>query len=318
MRAMTFSVAAMLFLAAGLAIFWPGRNAGPGVAFVVAQAPAEKAEKRPPQSEAEPAKDRTLTEVLEQRLDLSFDQIPLRDVVAQLSDRTGVTFYLNAKTLNDAGVNTDTPVTAHFKNLRLSTTLRLLLEELDLTYLEEAGELIVITTPESAESRLENRVYDCRDLLAMEAPVGADKFVPRPALRGGMGGMGGTAGSGGGGMFTVQDEIPTKANPTEAAPTRQPSPNTLGGVPATHPGAGADQISVHDLRAEQLIDLITANVHSESWDTVGGPGAISEYNGLIVVAQTARVHAEVEHVLNMLRQAAGLEVDPRGKAKVVR
>jgi hypothetical protein len=42
MRAMTFSVAAVLLMAAGLAIFWPGRNAGPGAARAVAQAPAEK------------------------------------------------------------------------------------------------------------------------------------------------------------------------------------------------------------------------------------------------------------------------------------
>src|SRR5215470_2541092 len=39
MRMMTFSVAAMLLLAASLAIFWPGRNAAPGVAAVIAQAP---------------------------------------------------------------------------------------------------------------------------------------------------------------------------------------------------------------------------------------------------------------------------------------
>ena len=38
MRAMTFSVAAMLLVAAGLAVFWPGRNAGPGAATVVEQA----------------------------------------------------------------------------------------------------------------------------------------------------------------------------------------------------------------------------------------------------------------------------------------
>src|SRR5947207_5770846 len=36
-RLTTFSVAATLLLAAGIAIFWPGRNAAPGVANVVAQ-----------------------------------------------------------------------------------------------------------------------------------------------------------------------------------------------------------------------------------------------------------------------------------------
>ena len=37
MRVTTFSVAAIVLLAAGLATFWPGRNAGPGPAAAVAQ-----------------------------------------------------------------------------------------------------------------------------------------------------------------------------------------------------------------------------------------------------------------------------------------
>ena len=54
----------------------------------------------------------------------------------------------------------------------------------------------------------------------------------------------------------------------------------------------------------------------DSWDDVGGPGAIDAYNGLFVVSQTAKVHEQVEHVFDMLRKAAGLEA-VKG-AKVVR
>src|SRR5262245_1806993 len=39
MRAISFSAAAMVLIAAGLVLFWPGRHAGPGIAAVVAQAP---------------------------------------------------------------------------------------------------------------------------------------------------------------------------------------------------------------------------------------------------------------------------------------
>src|SRR5437763_16921227 len=42
-RLTTFSVAATLLLAAGIAIFWPGRNAAPGVASAVAQNPKREA-----------------------------------------------------------------------------------------------------------------------------------------------------------------------------------------------------------------------------------------------------------------------------------
>ena len=37
MRMTTFSVAATVLMAAAIATFWPGRNAGPGAAIVVAQ-----------------------------------------------------------------------------------------------------------------------------------------------------------------------------------------------------------------------------------------------------------------------------------------
>src|SRR6476620_4508 len=40
MRMTTFSAAAMGLVAAGLAIFWPGRRAAPGIAVAVAQLPA--------------------------------------------------------------------------------------------------------------------------------------------------------------------------------------------------------------------------------------------------------------------------------------
>jgi hypothetical protein len=64
------------------------------------------------------------------------------------------------------------------------------------------------------------------------------------------------------------------------------------------------------------MELITASVDPDSWSDVGGPGSIGEYNGLVVVSQTAKTHDNVEHVLDMLRRAAGLEL-PAGQ-KVVR
>jgi general secretion pathway protein D len=80
--------------------------------------------------------------------------------------------------------------------------------------------------------------------------------------------------------------------------------------------APAEPRSKHEEDADSLIDLITTNVNPESWDEVGGPGSISAYNGLIVVTQTPEIHKKIERVLDMLREAAGLEVG--GTKKVVR
>ena len=41
------------------------------------------------------------------------------------------------------------------------------------------------------------------------------------------------------------------------------------------------------------MQIITNNVDNQRWDDAGGPGSISEYNGLIVVTQTAQTHKKV-------------------------
>lgn len=114
-------------------------------------------------------------------------------------------------------------------------------------------------------------------------------------------------------MFAVPDAPPTAAAISGA--TEAPGVGGgLGGGGAAYSGESDGPRTEHDLRAENLINLLESNVAPQSWDTVGGVGSISEYNGLLVVTQTLEVHREVERVLDMLREAAGLP----GPGKVVR
>jgi hypothetical protein len=334
MRVTTFSVAAMMLIAAGIAIFWPGRNAGPGVAAVIAQnpqvdpfgaGPAAATQNRvadpfgPPEAaaaaakQAEQAKPTTLEAKLNQRFTIEFVEMPLTEAVQYLRDQTGVQFVVKTKKLEEAGVSPDKALTMNLQQVRLATLLDLLLDELELTYVEK-DELLIVTTPEDAEATLLIRVYDCRDLLAMEAPPGSDQFVPAPV----------PAPARRGGMFSVED---TGQAGQPANPAAQPSGSGSGGggfggsvSPGPQGGFGSESgeqssrpMTLHDVRAEQLMDIILTNVDPQTWDDVGGPGSISEYNGLVVVTQTAQVHKKVERVLDMLREAAGLEVPKTGK-----
>ncbi len=75
-----------------------------------------------------------------------------------------------------------------------------------------------------------------------------------------------------------------------------------GGMGRSRPEPTTD----HERRAARLMDLIVTAVDPGSWQDTGGFGTISEYEGLIVVNHNARTHKKIDHVLSMLRQAAGM------------
>jgi hypothetical protein len=358
MRMTTFSAAAIVLVAAGLAIFWPGRNAGPGVAAVVAQDPdvAEPAAK-PAASATDKRQGRPLQSMLEQRIEAEFEELPLADTLKFIEDSTGIQFYVKRKMLEEAGLSMDVPVTQHLRQVRVSTLLDLMFEELHLTYYEK-DDLIIVSTPEEAESHPEVRVYDCRDLLGLPMPVagagrppGMAGFAPGSALPPGISFPGiretPPAANPPGGLApgTAPPDNPTApggpgprlpgALPGEimpqfggagqgAAGPQPPGPGASGGFGSGGIGGEgmggvygpAEPLTAEEKRARALISLITTNIDSQAWDEVGGPGSISEYHGLIVVTQTAEIHKKIERVLDMLREAAGLEVG--GTKKVVR
>lgn len=61
---------------------------------------------------------------------------------------------------------------------------------------------------------------------------------------------------------------------------------------------------------QPLIDLIQSTVCAESWDTVGGPGAVRPFDetSSIVVSQSVRVHLEI---LDLMRSMVDADLTPR-------
>src|SRR5262245_7757509 len=88
----------------------------------------------------------SLQEKLNQRIDLDVVEMPLRDVFELLRRDTGLQFLLQMKKLEEASVSSDTPITKNLNQVRLATLLDLMLADLELTYIEKDG-LILITTP---------------------------------------------------------------------------------------------------------------------------------------------------------------------------
>ncbi len=89
---------------------------------------------------------------------------PLSDVVADLKERHAIEIQIDRRALEDVGITTDTPITKDLKGLSLRAMLRLMLRDLDLTFLPW-NEVLQITTPEEAENRLTTTVYRVADLM---------------------------------------------------------------------------------------------------------------------------------------------------------
>ena len=105
-----------------------------------------------------------LLDALRSPTQLEFVDTPLTMVVDLLKDRHHIDIQLDKKAMEDAGIGTDTPVTEVVKGVSLRSALRLMLHKLGLTYLIQ-NEVLLITTPEAAESRLATRVYPVADIV---------------------------------------------------------------------------------------------------------------------------------------------------------
>ncbi len=76
-----------------------------------------------------------------------------------------------AGALDDVGLSTDTPITKSLSGLSLKSCLRLILRELNLTYVVR-DEVLLITTPEEAEREQVTRLYPVSDLVLARDEAG--------------------------------------------------------------------------------------------------------------------------------------------------
>ena len=273
-RIMRFSsatlVAAVLCLLA-LTVFWPTNPPGGPAAFQAPVAIAQAQAQAPPViAETSPRKS-DIQQRLSRPIEAEFVETPLQDVLSFLADKLQIQFHVNRRALTDAAVDIDTQVSIYLKQVKADTVLRLVLQSVDpsLDFVERDG-FVLVSTIEDLDRVTEVRVYNCRDLLSLAPPApGGDVGG---GFDGGLGPMGPPAASG------YAEGMGGLAVPVGLQPTQS-----------------------------RLIGLIMDSVESSSWDTNGGVGSISEFNGLLVVKQSARVHEKVEDLLNMLRKAADLK-----------
>ncbi len=108
-----------------------------------------------------------IRQALEAPVVLEFIETPLQDVVDYLKEFAKIEVQIDRKALDDVGMGADMPITINLRGVSLRSALRLMLREIALTYAIE-DEVLLITTHEEAENRLETRMYRVTDLIGFQ------------------------------------------------------------------------------------------------------------------------------------------------------
>lgn len=248
---------------------------------------------------------------------LKYQETPLSEVMANLSELTGVNIHLDPRGLTQEGVNSDTPVTINLtKEISLKSALNLILEPLHLGYVVN-DEVLKVTSEQLRDGKIYEKVYNVADLVT---PI--PNFVPSNniGLQGLINESMAASNRGKPGFASTSPTVLVNdhnqkqvgsngdvlAQQFNAAPTNGMSPSTVpigagpGGMGA---GANAD--------FDSLIDLITSTVSTDTWaENGGGQAEIRPFptNLSLVISQTQAVHEEIADLLQQLRRLQDLQV----------
>ncbi len=257
---------------------------------------------------------------------LQYTNAPLSRVLESLSKMADVNMHVDPQGLAEEGVTTDTPVTIDLsKEIMLKSALHLILEPLHLSYVVK-DEVLKITSEQARDGQVFQVVYPVADLV-----IPIPNFVPTQM-----------------GLASAYNNAMANVNswPSAGAPFGAGSTSTPMAVVATKDGKGSSAMLNSAMLAQQrmgsgassgglgggnnvpfgqgpgglgggaqadfdsLIELITSTVEPTTWDEVGGPGSIKEFdtNLSIVVSQTQDVHEKIDDLLQQLRRLQDLQV----------
>jgi hypothetical protein len=109
-----------------------------------------------------------ISEKLRMSVDASFVDTPLKDVASYFTDVAGVPIIIDAKSLEEAAIPVDAPVTINLQGLALRTTLQVMLDPLECVAAPREG-YILISTPDRKQNLMDRRVYRAAELPGVAA-----------------------------------------------------------------------------------------------------------------------------------------------------
>lgn len=113
---------------------------------------------------------------LTRSVSVEFDNMRLKNAVGVLREMATVPILLDLGGLDDAGIDDSSTVTLRLQNVKLAAALDLILEPLELTWVER-DEVILITSEDRAMGFLQTMVYPVADLVAADSPSAGEPLT---------------------------------------------------------------------------------------------------------------------------------------------
>ena len=251
---------------------------------------------------------------LEEKVRPAFREKPLAAVLDALSKEAGIAIHIDMVGLEQEAVGSNTAVTLSLDQpISLKSALKLLLEPLHLGYVVR-DEVLKVTSPRLVKGDVYAATYPVADLVLPIPNFSSDGLGISGALRDGYeqaalrNSLAVQVGPPPAGVQPVARGGEAAMSPSSLAQFAGGGPPTTGAMPSIPfgpPSVGGGQQNF-----QPLIDLIQSTVSADSWDTVGGPGAIRPFdtNLSLVISQTQEVHDEIADLLEQLRRLQDLQV----------
>jgi hypothetical protein len=101
---------------------------------------------------------------LDEKTSVAFDDLPLSDAIHFISRTSGIPIVLDVVAIEESGLLIDEPVNLKVRNTPVRSILKLLLEDLELTYVVE-DDVIKVTSLEVASIALTTGIFPVADLV---------------------------------------------------------------------------------------------------------------------------------------------------------
>ncbi len=197
---------------------------------------------------------------------VKFEQIALKDALDFFRDTTGANFTIDWKSIEEAGLGKDTPVSLQLKNVAMSLAMKKTLDAagpgLMTFYVNE--NVITVTSVAKADTEMVTMVYPVGDLL-VETPDFQGPEFSLDQNQGGSRSRGNrNSGGGGGSSGSTGNSI-------------------FGGAGGSNGTSNDEKSKTRTERATELIEIIHSTIRPEIWDVNGGKSSIKYLNGNLII-----------------------------------